>query len=164
MDIFGIGPLELIFIVIIVLLVLGPKEMVSALRTIGKVLRGIVTSELWSSTKQTIQDVRKLPYELMREAGMEDDLRALDEIRSATKASTLPAPPRKSTADEPANLSAWTNPPPPAAEKSKPQEPESSSDSDNVQPSILPPGLEPEEGAAMPDNDPQTDLPHTGQK
>lgn len=163
MDIFGIGPLELIFIVIIVLLVLGPKEMVSALRTIGKLLRGIVTSDWWSSTKQTIQDVRKLPYDIMREAGMEDDLLALDEIRSATKTSTRPATPRKSTADEPANLSAWTNPPPPTTEESKLQEPETVSESENILPSILPPGMETEESAADPDNDPQADLPQTGQ-
>jgi Sec-independent protein translocase protein TatA len=149
MDIFGIGPLELLFIVIIILLVLGPKEMVSALRTIGKVLRSIVTSDWWSSTKQTIQDVRKLPYDLMREAGMEEDMRALDEIRSATKASTRPPTPRRSPGDEAANLSAWTNPPPPAATEIESLD-SSQATSQEIEPSLLPPGIDPEDAGPPP--------------
>lgn len=160
MDIFGIGPLELVFIIIIVLLVLGPKEMVSALRTIGKVLRSIVTSDWWSSTKQTIQDVRKLPYDLMREAGMEEDLRALDEIRSATRTSTRPPTSRKSRGAEHADLSAWTNPPPPAGAQIDTLE-STENASQEIEPSLLPPENEPEEDGTPPANPAESDKSET---
>ncbi|MFN2195157.1 MAG: twin-arginine translocase TatA/TatE family subunit [Anaerolineales bacterium] len=129
MEILGIGPLELAFIVIIVLLVLGPKEMVSAMRTIGRVLRSVVTSDWWQTTRQAIQDVRKLPYDLMRDAGMEEDFQALDEIRR-TASGTPPQKPKthKSSSDE--GLSAWTNPDPDRTALETNQESE---------PTILPP-------------------------
>ena len=39
MEILGVGPSELIFIVIIALIVLGPKDMQKAGKTIGKWMR-----------------------------------------------------------------------------------------------------------------------------
>ena len=39
MDIFGIGPLELVFVLVIALLVLGPGKMVEMARDMGKYLR-----------------------------------------------------------------------------------------------------------------------------
>lgn len=132
MDILGIGPLELAFIIIIILLVLGPKEMVNAMRTLGRVMRGIVTSDWWQTTRQAIQDVRKLPYDLMRDAGMEEDLRALDEIRrTASGTSTAKPTSQKSTREE--ALAAWTTP----AEESPAVEADSANE-----PRILPPSQE----------------------
>lgn len=132
MEILGIGPLELAFIVIIILLVLGPKEMVSAMRTIGRVLRSVVTSDWWQTTRQAIQDVRKLPYDLMRDAGMEEDFQALDEIRrTASGSPPQKSKTRKSTSDE--GLAAWTNPDP---DSTAPAENQAS------EPRILPPEQE----------------------
>jgi Sec-independent protein translocase protein TatA len=110
MDIFGIGPLEVLFILLIILIVLGPKDLVKAGRTIGHMLRSVVMSDTWRSMQQSIQDVRKLPYQLMREAGMEEDIQALDEIsktaRGAWKIEDGP-PKRKPSSAE---LTAWTQP------------------------------------------------------
>ena len=53
MDILGIGPLELLFILIIALIVLGPKDMAKAGRTIGRYLRTIVTSPTWHAVQNT---------------------------------------------------------------------------------------------------------------
>jgi hypothetical protein len=114
MDLFGIGPLELAFIAIIILLVLGPKEMVSALRTIGQAMRNIVMSPWWESTRQAIQDVRKLPYDLMRDAGLDEDLEALDEIRRTAAGSTSDLDPwAKKMSSPPPKTDAWTQPYPP---------------------------------------------------
>lgn len=140
MDILGIGPLELALIAIIILLVLGPKEMVSALRTIGRVLRSVVTSDWWQTTRKAIQDVRKLPYDLMREAGMEEDLQALDEIRQTAagkpgKQSKRTPPPR-----EP-DYAAWTQPPAPQEEPAAEDE-----ESTAAEPNILPPDSQIETG------------------
>jgi sec-independent protein translocase protein TatB len=72
MEIFGIGPSELIFVVIIALIILGPKDMQKAGKTIGKWMRDIVTSDGWKMFQQTSRDLRNLPNRLMREAN--DDL------------------------------------------------------------------------------------------
>lgn len=74
MEILGIGMPELIFIIIIALLVLGPKDMEKAGRTIGRFLRNLVTSDGWKLFQQTSRDLRTLPNRLMREANDELDL------------------------------------------------------------------------------------------
>jgi len=68
MEILGIGTSELVFIVIIALIVLGPKDMQKAGKTIGKFLRDIVTSDGWKMFQQTSRELRTLPNRLMREA------------------------------------------------------------------------------------------------
>ena len=72
MDILGVGPLELVFILIIALIVLGPRDMAKAGRTIGRALRKIVTSPSWRAVQQTSREIRNLPNRLIREAGLED--------------------------------------------------------------------------------------------
>jgi hypothetical protein len=72
MEILGIGPLELFFILIIALIVLGPNDMVKAGRTLGRLMRSIVTSPTWRMIQQTSREFRYLPNRLMREAGMEE--------------------------------------------------------------------------------------------
>lgn len=71
MEILGIGMSELIFVVIIALIVLGPKDMQKAGKTIGKWLRSIVTSDGWKIFQQTSRELRTLPNKLMREANEE---------------------------------------------------------------------------------------------
>ncbi len=48
MNFFGIGPLELLFVIMLALLVLGPNRMVDVARTLGKYVRETqrATSEL----------------------------------------------------------------------------------------------------------------------
>jgi len=45
MDFLGIGPLELFLVFIIILLILGPKEMVKTVRTLGEIFRKIFLSD-----------------------------------------------------------------------------------------------------------------------
>lgn len=72
MDIFGIGPTELVFIILIVLILLGPKEMEKTGRTIGRFLRDMTRSEGWRAFRDTSREIRNLPNRLMREANIED--------------------------------------------------------------------------------------------
>lgn len=83
MEILGIGPSELVFIVLIALILLGPKDMVAAGRTFGKMLRKIVTSPTWKAVRTTGHELQQLPTRLMRDAGL-DELQDLDkEVREA---------------------------------------------------------------------------------
>ncbi len=88
MEILGIGMPELVFIVIIALLILGPKDMEKAGRTIGKFLRDVITSDGWKMFQQTSRDLRNLPNRLMREAN--EDLDKLN--REMKNAASLPDP------------------------------------------------------------------------
>jgi sec-independent protein translocase protein TatB len=78
MEFLGIGPSELLFIIIIALIVLGPKDMQKAGRTIGKWMRKVITSDGWKLFQQTSREIQTLPNRLMREA-------ALDELKELQK-------------------------------------------------------------------------------
>ncbi len=81
MDILGIGPLELFFIVIIALIVLGPRDMIKAGHSLGTTLRKIITSPTWRAVQQTSRDFRNLPNRLIREAGLEEELEDLKKMK-----------------------------------------------------------------------------------
>jgi Sec-independent protein translocase protein TatA len=72
MEILGIGPLELIFILIIALIIMGPKDMAKAGLTIGRFLRKVVTSPAWGTVRRTSKELKYLPNRLMKEAGLEE--------------------------------------------------------------------------------------------
>lgn len=128
MDIFGIGPLEVIFIVIIMLIVLGPTDMANAGKAAGRTIRKITTSPTWRMLLNTSRVLRNLPNTLAREAGMEelqrDLLKGTESIRDINKElnksawvqGTRPTE-REDYSEEDAspkdgNLTAWITPPP----------------------------------------------------
>lgn len=81
MEVLGVGPLELFFILIIALIFLGPRDMVKAGRTLGRFMRRIVMSPTWRMVQQTSREIRTLPNRLIREAGMEEDVKDLEQLR-----------------------------------------------------------------------------------
>lgn len=81
MNIFGIGPLEIIFVMIIGILVLGPEGMITAGRKMGKFLRSIIRSNWWQNIRKGINEIQYLPQRLIREAELEE----LNELRKLTK-------------------------------------------------------------------------------
>ncbi|RPI87435.1 MAG: hypothetical protein EHM41_04960 [Chloroflexi bacterium] len=82
MDILGIGPLELVFIFLIALIILGPQEMARVGKIAGRFLRKIMISPTW-------KEIRNLPYRIIREAG-------IDEIQEELKGPAKKAPRRDS--------------------------------------------------------------------
>ena len=124
MEFLGVGPLELLFVLLIALIVLGPNDMVKAGRTLGKWLRKLVTSPTWQTIQQTSRDIRLLPNKLMRDAGLEEDLKELNEIQKNVQSLRNIRPDlgleevekdlKKAEQDlrsTQADLSAWTTPP-----------------------------------------------------
>lgn len=71
MEILGIGAPELVFIILIAIIVLGPRDMQRAGRTIGRWLNQLVRSDSWRVFQRTSAELRNLPRNLMREANME---------------------------------------------------------------------------------------------
>jgi len=82
MEIFGIGPLEFLFIFIIAIIVLGPKGIVEAARETGKFIRKITRSSIWRDVVDTSHEIRDFPRKIAREAGIEKDL---EDLRRSTQ-------------------------------------------------------------------------------
>ncbi len=81
MNILGIGPLEIVFVLIIGILILGPEGMIEAGRKLGKFMRSIIRSSWWQNIRNGVDEIQHLPQRLMREAELEE----LNEIRDLTK-------------------------------------------------------------------------------
>jgi len=105
MEILGIGPLELFFILLIALIVLGPGDMVKAGRTLGRFLRKIITSPEWRTVQKASRELRYLPNRLMREANLEDISKELSDINKI--GGQINADVKKMEID----LASWTTPP-----------------------------------------------------
>ena len=111
MEFLGIGPLELFFIILIALIVLGPKDMVKAGRTLGRFMRQIVTSESWRTIQQASKELRTLPNKLMREAGIEDLQKDFPEAQQIRKEIGLDDM-KKEMQGLQKDIADWTTPPP----------------------------------------------------
>ena len=112
MDILGIGPLEFLFILIIALIVLGPKDMVKAGRSIGRTLRMIVSSETWRVVQQASREIRNLPNRMMKEAALDDLQKELPNPKMLSSQMGLDDLSQSIKKDLSADLSPWTTPPP----------------------------------------------------
>jgi Sec-independent protein translocase protein TatA len=78
MEIFGVGPLEFLLILVLALVILGPQDMVGTARKIGGWINRAIRSPTWRAIISTTQDIRELPQKIVREAGIED---AVNEIK-----------------------------------------------------------------------------------
>ncbi len=81
MNIFGIGPLEIIFVLIIGILFLGPEGMIEAGHKLGKFMSSTIRSPWWQNVRRGVNEIQHLPQRLMREAELEE----LNEIKKLTK-------------------------------------------------------------------------------
>ena len=113
MEILGIGPSELVFIIIIALIVLGPKDMQKAGKTIGRWLNQLVRSDGWKAFQRTTNELRNLPNNLMREANME-----LNQTEKDIRKNIGPSPFAYQTRSRPASSSPSNLPQPQEAENS----------------------------------------------
>jgi sec-independent protein translocase protein TatB len=72
MQILNIGPLELLLFIIIILVVLGPEDMVKTARSIGKFIYRITHSPIWKDIMETTQEIRDLPKKIVSDTGLEE--------------------------------------------------------------------------------------------
>jgi Sec-independent protein translocase protein TatA len=122
MDFLGVGPLELIFVLAIIILVIGPKDIGKTAKTIGRFLNRVYKSDEWRALTEASRTIRTLPNRLAREAELEeleeirqsikgtteDIERTRDELTKDTKAA-IPSLSPKSVTQEDA-MKAWTSP------------------------------------------------------
>lgn len=114
MEILGVGPLEVIFILLIAFIVLGPGDMAKTGRTIGRFLRRAVTSQWWTGFRAASKEIRQLPYTLMREASIEEVSNSINELGKIEEGITI-----DSVATKSADFSSWTKPSPLQSDRPK---------------------------------------------
>ena len=102
MDLFGVGPLELLLVVLLALVLFGPKDIANNARSAGRFLNRLYKSEGWRTMTQASSALRNLPNRLAREAELEqvDQVRR-DEAGPERPLATPPAP-------QPTGMTAWT--------------------------------------------------------
>ena len=82
MEILNIGPVELILILLIMFILLGPEGMVKTARQIGIWIRKLIRSPIWKDIMGYSREIRDLPTKLVRETGLDEDIK---EIRKTTR-------------------------------------------------------------------------------
>jgi Sec-independent protein translocase protein TatA len=85
MEVFGIGPLELVLIFLIMLVVLGPKEMISGARKLADWIRKLRQSDLFKTSKE----IAEMPKQIMKDTGLQDEINQIRDISSRTVNDTI---------------------------------------------------------------------------
>ncbi|HHH82587.1 MAG TPA: hypothetical protein ENL35_06340 [Chloroflexi bacterium] len=106
MDILGIGPLELLFILLLALVLVGPRDMRRFGRSLGRFLNRMYRSESWRVLNEASRTLRTLPNRLAREAALEE----LDSVRREVEDAGKEL--RTEVRDADQSLRAWTEIPP----------------------------------------------------
>ena len=118
MDIFGIGPLELFFILLIAIIVVGPRNLGKMGKTAGSFLNRLYRSESWKLFNEASKNLRNLPNRLAREAALDELDAVRKDIEETSKAITdVGRDLAQDAQDLDAGLSAWQAPTPEAREQ-----------------------------------------------
>lgn len=81
MKLFNFGGLEIIFILVIMIIFLGPGQVAALAGNLGRFIRKITRSEFWVTIWRTSREIRNLPKTLVEETGLQE---SLDEIQQTT--------------------------------------------------------------------------------
>lgn len=93
MEIFNVGVLELVLVLLLAFILFGPRGMIKISRDLGRLMHNILHSPLWFSLRKVEREIRQVPTRLIDEAGLEgivEEMRHLDQT-------LLPSGPHQST-------------------------------------------------------------------
>ncbi len=113
MNFLGVGPLELIFILLIAIIVVGPRDLSKTARTLGRYINRIYKSEAWRTLTDASRTLRSLPNRLAREAAIEE----LDEVGQSLQQAKRDMEEEVSSLEK--GMKAWTTPSETAAHEEK---------------------------------------------
>lgn len=81
MEIFNVGILEFLFLLLLAFLILGPKKTIETAGDIGRWFKEFVKSPIWKDIVRTSRDLKEMPRKLMDDVEIQ---KTIDEIdRSA---------------------------------------------------------------------------------
>lgn len=80
MEIFNIGAGEIILLLVILFVVLGPRDMARTAYKVGSWIRKLVKSPIWAEMMNTSQMLKDIPQELVKNSGLGEDLKDLRQM------------------------------------------------------------------------------------
>jgi Sec-independent protein translocase protein TatA len=83
MEIFNVGILEFLFILLLAFLVLGPKKTVELAGEVGRWIKEFVKSPVWKEIIRTSNDIKDMPRKIMDDVEIQ---KTIDEIERSTRA------------------------------------------------------------------------------
>lgn len=78
MEIFNIGVLEFLFILLLAFIILGPKKAVELAGEVGRWVKDFVKSPIWREIVNTSKDIQDIPRKLMDEAEVQQAIEDLE--------------------------------------------------------------------------------------
>jgi Sec-independent protein translocase protein TatA len=78
MQIFNVGVLEILFILILAFIVLGPRRTINTARDVGVWVRNLAKSPIWRDIVSASSEIRDLPKKLMDDAELQRMVEELD--------------------------------------------------------------------------------------
>ena len=87
MQFFNVGALELVFILLIAFIVLGPEKAIQAARDSARWISKITKSQFWKDLVSTSREIQDLPKKFMDEADLQNTIDDLDRSLGETSRS-----------------------------------------------------------------------------
>lgn len=85
MEIFNIGPWELIIILILALIVFGPERMVDYSKAAARFVRRVVRSPFWRDLVSTSEEIKDIPRQIVKEANLEESMQELKDLQNTIR-------------------------------------------------------------------------------
>jgi len=86
MNFLGVGPLELILVIVLALVVVGPRDLAKHGRDAGRFLNRLYRSPTWRTMNEASRELRNLPNRLAREAELDTLKRDLEQTGQTIQA------------------------------------------------------------------------------
>lgn len=77
MELFGIGLPEVILILLLALVIMGPRDMTNSARKLARWIYRLFRSPQWREFIGAAKEAREMPRQLIREAGLEEEINML---------------------------------------------------------------------------------------
>jgi len=77
MQIFNLGIGEVLFILLIAVIVLGPERIVASSRRAGRWIRAVTSNRVWRDILTTTRELREIPNQLLEETGLNMEMEGI---------------------------------------------------------------------------------------
>jgi len=81
MEILNVGPLELLFILVLAFIVLGPEGMISTAGKLGKAIRKFSNSSIWKEISGSYRDLSNFSDDIIRKTGLENSISEINDLK-----------------------------------------------------------------------------------
>ncbi|NMA13179.1 MAG: hypothetical protein GX933_08395 [Chloroflexi bacterium] len=85
MNFLNIGVPEILLLLVLALLVLGPEKLKQTLTELARKLNRLVRSDQWRTVSGVYRDIRQYPAKILKETQLEEVQKQLDELNRKTE-------------------------------------------------------------------------------